>query len=125
MCASYFAQFNHMLVLLVRPSYSISSQLEVITSVKWSELKPESGSGLSNWIKGAVGKNDRTDWLEKLHFMLSTSPMWDRYILFFLLCLSLLKKSLIVNYVPMHSSWIDNFLLWYSKIQKRGSTGDH
>ncbi|KAG6518359.1 uncharacterized protein LOC122056499 [Zingiber officinale] len=61
-----------------RPSYSISSQLEVVTSDKWNELKPESASGLSNWIKGAVGKNDRTDWFEKLQFILSTSPMWDR-----------------------------------------------
>ncbi|CAL9089341.1 unnamed protein product [Musa textilis] len=62
-----------------RPAYSISSQLEVVSFDKWRELKPEPRSGLSNWIKGAVGKSDTQDGLcEKLHFILSTSPKWDR-----------------------------------------------
>ncbi|CAD5176035.1 unnamed protein product [Musa acuminata subsp. malaccensis] len=62
-----------------RPAYSISSQLEVVSFDKWRELKPKPRSGLSNWIKGAVGKSDMQDgFCEKLHFILSTSPMWDR-----------------------------------------------
>ncbi|THU74543.1 hypothetical protein C4D60_Mb04t34480 [Musa balbisiana] len=61
------------------PAYSISSQLEVVSFDKWRELKPEPRSGLSNWIKGAVGKSDMQDgFCEKLHFILGTSPMWDR-----------------------------------------------
>ncbi|WOL06990.1 hypothetical protein Cni_G15725 [Canna indica] len=62
-----------------RATYSISSQQEVISFDKWSEIKPESKGGFSNWIKSAVGKNEMQDnFYEKLTFILSTSPMWDR-----------------------------------------------
>ncbi|XP_065008877.1 uncharacterized protein LOC135639064 isoform X1 [Musa acuminata AAA Group] len=64
---------------ICRPASSIYSHPEVISSHEWKELKPESRGGFSNWIKRAVGKNDMQDgFYEKLHFILSTSPMWDR-----------------------------------------------
>lgn len=77
----------HYLILCIacitfRPASSIYSQPEVISSHEWKELKPESRGGFSNWIKRAVGKSDMQDgFYQKLHFILSTSPMWDRYIL--------------------------------------------
>ncbi|CAL9091256.1 unnamed protein product [Musa textilis] len=62
-----------------RPAYSIYSHPEVISSHEWKELKPESRGGFSNWIKRVVGKSDMQDgFYQKLHFILSTSPMWDR-----------------------------------------------
>ncbi|KAK3157247.1 hypothetical protein QOZ80_2AG0118290 [Eleusine coracana subsp. coracana] len=62
-----------------RPSYTITLQPEVIPYEQWQELKPDSKNGLSTWIKGALSKNDMQDSiLQNLHFILSTSPMWDR-----------------------------------------------
>ncbi|RWW63745.1 hypothetical protein BHE74_00029062 [Ensete ventricosum] len=62
-----------------RPVDSIYSHPEVISSYECKELKPESRGGFSNWIKRAVGKSDMQDgFYQKLHFILSTSPMWDR-----------------------------------------------
>ncbi|KAK3153397.1 hypothetical protein QOZ80_2BG0171990 [Eleusine coracana subsp. coracana] len=62
-----------------RPSYTITLQPEVIPYEQWQELKPDSKNGLSTWIKGALSKSDMQDSiLQNLHFVLSTSPMWDR-----------------------------------------------
>lgn len=54
---------------------------EVITYDQWIQLKPEHRSRLSGWIKGAFqsGKKDMQESMqEKLNFILSTAPMWDR-----------------------------------------------
>ncbi|XP_066376210.1 uncharacterized protein [Miscanthus floridulus] len=64
-----------------RPSYSISIQPEVMLYDQWKDLKTDSKSGLSAWIKGAFtgSKSDMQDSvLQNLHFILSSSPMWDR-----------------------------------------------
>lgn len=64
-----------------RPSYTISTQPEVVLYDQWKDLKEDSKSGLSTWIKGAFtgSKSDMQDsGLQNLHFILSTSPMWDR-----------------------------------------------
>lgn len=48
---------------------------------QWKDLKTDSKSGLSAWIKGAFtgSKSDMQDSvLQNLHFILSSSPMWDR-----------------------------------------------
>ncbi|CAA6673786.1 unnamed protein product [Spirodela intermedia] len=64
-----------------RVSPSIYSVPEVITHDKWSDLKPEGRSGFPLWIKHAFrgGKGDSPDGIyQKLQFILSTAPMWDR-----------------------------------------------
>ncbi|PAN48237.1 hypothetical protein PAHAL_9G370000 [Panicum hallii] len=64
-----------------RPSYNITIQPEVMLYDQWKDLKPDSKSGLSTWFKGAFtgSKSDMQDSvLQNLHFILSTSPMWDR-----------------------------------------------
>ncbi|KAG0496833.1 hypothetical protein HPP92_001524 [Vanilla planifolia] len=64
-----------------RPAYSIAFQNEVIPFAMWAELKSESKPGISSWIKGAFhgSKSETQDvWHQKLHFSLSTAPMWDR-----------------------------------------------
>lgn len=64
-----------------RTSYSVDSQPEVIPFDKWTELKAESKSRLSDWIKGTfhVGKSELQDGLEeRLNSIFSTAPMWDR-----------------------------------------------
>ncbi|TVU31533.1 hypothetical protein EJB05_23220 [Eragrostis curvula] len=62
-----------------RPSYTITLQPEVIPYEQWKDLKTDSKAGLSTWIKGALSKSDMQDSaLQNLHFILSTSPMWDR-----------------------------------------------
>ncbi|CAA7411026.1 unnamed protein product [Spirodela intermedia] len=64
-----------------RVSPSIYSVPEVITHDKWSDLKPEGRSGFPLWIKDAFrgGKGDSPDGIyQKLQFILSTAPMWDR-----------------------------------------------
>lgn len=66
-----------------RVTYAIDCLPEVISFDKWSELKPEPKAGFSNWFKDAFrgGKNDTQDGLhQKLHFILSTAPMWDRFV---------------------------------------------
>ncbi|KAM0935459.1 hypothetical protein DsansV1_C29g0212031 [Dioscorea sansibarensis] len=72
-------------VLLPNPecrlAYKIASQPEIISFDDWSDLKPEPKSKISSWIKDAFhgGKSDPQDgFYEKLHFILSTAPMWDR-----------------------------------------------
>ena len=55
---------------------------EVITYDQWAQLKPEQKSMFSGWIKGAFrgGKNEMQESIQqKLHFILSTAPIWDRY----------------------------------------------
>lgn len=64
-----------------RVSPSIYSVSEVITHDKWSDLKPEGRGGFPIWIKDAFrgGKSDSPDGIyQKLQFVLSTAPMWDR-----------------------------------------------
>jgi len=64
-----------------RPSYNITIQPEVMLYDQWKDLKADSKSGLSTWFKGAFtgSKSDMQDSvLQNLHFILSTSPMWDR-----------------------------------------------
>ncbi|KDP39533.1 hypothetical protein JCGZ_02553 [Jatropha curcas] len=54
---------------------------EVITYDQWLQLKPEPKSMFSGWIKGAFrgGKKEMQESIhEKLNFILSTAPMWDR-----------------------------------------------
>lgn len=54
---------------------------EVITHDQWTQLKPEPKSMFSGWIKGAFrgGKKEMQESIEqKLNFILSTAPMWDR-----------------------------------------------
>ncbi|KAL6642624.1 hypothetical protein ACP70R_020805 [Stipagrostis hirtigluma subsp. patula] len=61
-----------------RPSYTITLQPEVIPYEQWKDLKADSKSGLSTWIKGAFKGDMQDSLLQNLHFILSTSPMWDR-----------------------------------------------
>lgn len=64
-----------------RTSGSIESQPEVIPFDKWTQLKSESKSGVSSWIKDAFrgGKNDLQEELhQRLNSILNTTPMWDR-----------------------------------------------
>lgn len=54
---------------------------EVITYDQWIQLKPEPKSLFSGWIKGAFrgGKKEMQESIhEKLNFILSTAPMFDR-----------------------------------------------
>lgn len=55
---------------------------EVVTYDQWAELKPEKKS-ISGWIKGAL-RSDKKEMQESipqnLGFILSTAPMWDRYV---------------------------------------------
>ncbi|XP_015878581.2 uncharacterized protein LOC107414887 isoform X1 [Ziziphus jujuba] len=54
---------------------------EVITYDQWSQLKPEPKSMFSGWFKGAFrgGKKETEESIQqKLNFILSTAPMWDR-----------------------------------------------
>ncbi|GMH29523.1 hypothetical protein Nepgr_031366 [Nepenthes gracilis] len=54
---------------------------EVIPYEQWVQLKPDSISTLSGWIKGAfcTGKKEMQESIQKpLHFVLSTAPMCDR-----------------------------------------------
>ncbi|XP_022995191.1 uncharacterized protein LOC111490811 [Cucurbita maxima] len=54
---------------------------EVITYDQWIQLKPESKSVFSGWIKSALrgGKKEMQESKdEKLNFVLNTAPMWDR-----------------------------------------------
>ncbi|KAJ7949896.1 NERD domain-containing protein [Quillaja saponaria] len=62
----------------IHPSYFPS---EVITYDQWVQLKPESKSVLSSWVKGAFrgGKKEMQESIQqKLDFVLGTAPMWDR-----------------------------------------------
>ncbi|XP_042497940.1 uncharacterized protein LOC122076610 isoform X2 [Macadamia integrifolia] len=61
--------------------YSTNFPSEVIPFDKWVELEPEPRNLFSGWIKGAFrgGKKAMQDGIQqKLHFILSTAPMWDR-----------------------------------------------
>ncbi|KAI5347366.1 PREDICTED: Plasma membrane [Prunus dulcis] len=54
---------------------------EVVTYDQWVQLKPEPKSMFSGWIKGAFrgGKKEMQESIhQKLNFILSTAPMWDR-----------------------------------------------
>lgn len=54
---------------------------EVITYEQWILMKKESKSMFSGWMKGALsgGKKELQEQLQqKLNFILSTAPMWDR-----------------------------------------------
>ncbi|XP_059667438.1 uncharacterized protein LOC132312892 [Cornus florida] len=54
---------------------------EVITYDQWKQLKPEPKSMFSGWIKGAfrTGKKEMQESInQKLNFILSTAPIWDR-----------------------------------------------
>ncbi|KAG6714595.1 hypothetical protein I3842_05G209300 [Carya illinoinensis] len=54
---------------------------EVITYDQWVQLKPEPKSMFSGWMKGAFcgGKKEMQESIhQKLNFILSTAPMWDR-----------------------------------------------
>ncbi|KAB1205314.1 hypothetical protein CJ030_MR7G012050 [Morella rubra] len=54
---------------------------EVIPFDQWTQLKPESKRMLSGWIKGAFrgGKKEAQESIhQKLNFILSTAPIWDR-----------------------------------------------
>lgn len=79
-CLFLFCGF-HSLLFCIRPSYNISVQPEVMLYDQWKDLKMDSKSGLLTWIKGAFSgsRSDTQDSvLQNLHFILSTSPMWDR-----------------------------------------------
>lgn len=60
-----------------RVTRSIDSMPEVISFNKWAELKPEGGR-FTTWIKGAFSSDNADGLHQKLHSILSTSPMWDR-----------------------------------------------
>ncbi|KAL7003825.1 hypothetical protein U1Q18_004969 [Sarracenia purpurea var. burkii] len=54
---------------------------EVVTYEQWVNLKPEPKSSFSSWIKGAFhgGKNEMLEPIhQKLNFILTTAPTWDR-----------------------------------------------
>ncbi|KAF8012048.1 hypothetical protein BT93_I0238 [Corymbia citriodora subsp. variegata] len=54
---------------------------EVITYLKWAQLKPESKGMLSRWLKGAfcgAKKETQEPMHQQLSFVLGTAPMWDR-----------------------------------------------
>ncbi|XP_062147395.1 uncharacterized protein LOC133855280 [Alnus glutinosa] len=54
---------------------------EVITYDQWTLLKPEPKSLISGWIKGAFrgGKKEMQESIhQKLDFILTTAPIWDR-----------------------------------------------
>jgi hypothetical protein len=54
-----------------------------LTHDKWRDLKPDSGAGTFNWVKSAIsgGKGENQDALhQNINFILSSSPMWDRYL---------------------------------------------
>ncbi|KAL6127375.1 hypothetical protein ACLB2K_075416 [Fragaria x ananassa] len=60
---------------------SSSFPSEIITYDQWVQMKPEPKSMLSGWMKGAFrgGKKEMQDSIhQKLDFILSTAPMWDR-----------------------------------------------
>ncbi|XP_050386221.1 uncharacterized protein LOC126802615 [Argentina anserina] len=54
---------------------------EIITYDQWVSMKPEPKSMFSGWMKGAFlgGKKEMQESIhQKLEFILSTAPMWDR-----------------------------------------------
>ncbi|GFZ15952.1 hypothetical protein Acr_25g0003610 [Actinidia rufa] len=54
---------------------------EVVTHEQWAQLKPEPKSLFSGWIKGAFrgGKKEMQEPIhQKLNFILTTAPTWDR-----------------------------------------------
>lgn len=53
---------------------------EVVTYEQWIQLKPELKSTFSGWIKGAFlgGKKEMQESIQKINFVLSTAPTWDR-----------------------------------------------
>ncbi|XP_052185111.1 uncharacterized protein LOC127796775 isoform X1 [Diospyros lotus] len=53
---------------------------EVVTYEQWIQLKPEWKSMFSGWIKDAFlgGKKEKQESVQKLNFVLSTAPTWDR-----------------------------------------------
>jgi len=56
---------------------------EVITHDQWIQLKSESKSKLSSWVKGALrsGKKDMLESInQNLDFVLSSAPIWDRLV---------------------------------------------
>ncbi|KAL6127406.1 hypothetical protein ACLB2K_070771 [Fragaria x ananassa] len=60
---------------------SSSFPSEIITYDQWVQMKPEPKSMLSGWMKGAFrgGKKEMQESIhQKLDFILSTAPMWDR-----------------------------------------------
>lgn len=68
-------------VILPKQNCSLSTSLDfmpgVISFDKWSNLKADSKSGFSNWVKDVFGGNvDRP--FQKIHSILNTSPAWDR-----------------------------------------------
>ncbi|XP_043718399.1 uncharacterized protein LOC122666281 isoform X1 [Telopea speciosissima] len=75
-------------VILPNPNFrmihSTNFSSEVIPFDQWIQLKPEPRNMFSGWIKDAFrgGKKETQDGInEKLHFILSTAPMWDRMVL--------------------------------------------
>lgn len=77
---------------------------EVIAHDQWTQLKPEHKSMFSGWIKGAFrgGKKETQESIEqKLNFILSTAPMWDRLVIlgfehYVLLCLCFPSSWMII-----------------------------
>ncbi|XP_010240884.1 PREDICTED: uncharacterized protein LOC104585635 [Nelumbo nucifera] len=63
-----------------RTIHSISFPSEVISFDEWIQLKPEPKSMFSGWFKDAFrGEKKMYDAVhQKLHFVLSTAPVWDR-----------------------------------------------
>ncbi|KAL6185373.1 hypothetical protein ACLB2K_041507 [Fragaria x ananassa] len=60
---------------------SSSFPSEIITYDQWVQMKPEPKSMLSGWMEGAFrgGKKEMQESIhQKLDFILSTAPMWDR-----------------------------------------------
>ncbi|KAM5557973.1 hypothetical protein ABKV19_025010 [Rosa sericea] len=54
---------------------------EIITYDQWVQMKPEPKSMFSGWMKGSfrAGKKEMQESIhQKLNFILSTAPMWDR-----------------------------------------------
>ncbi|KAJ4958568.1 hypothetical protein NE237_025679 [Protea cynaroides] len=72
-------------VILPNPNcrmiHSTNIPSEVIPFDQWIQLEPEPRNMFSDWIKGAFrgGKKEVQDGInEKLNFILSTAPIWDR-----------------------------------------------
>lgn len=56
---------------------------EVIQYENWVQLKPEPKGAFSGWIKGAfraAKKDIQESTHQQLQTILSTAPMWDRYV---------------------------------------------
>jgi len=64
-----------------RPLLSVALQPEVLSYDKWMQLNEEAHGGLRSWAKRMFSgmELDTSDKIEKkIHFILNTSPTWDR-----------------------------------------------